>query len=400
MKRLTHAIVVLLLLALGAWVARNSYWEDVTVPMPMKGAALTNPFYAAQRLTTALGGRTTWDRSWSSPPTNAIVVLSTWHWALLDERRLAIERWVEAGGRLVVDLGLAGDLTTFENWSTISREFDLERFKERTKGAKPDSEVPDDWDFGARQCEPLTEIRRGQAPSPASREMCRDDEWRFLTTTSEAEWALRGEHGVQAMRLPVGRGSVTVINATPFRGRELFEGDHAWLLVAATQFQAGDEIRFLSEDDYPSLLALLWQHGGPVVVLALAIVALLLWRGWVRFGRLAPTPPSARRSLAEQIRGSGLFALRHGSGESLHAAVVRALNEAASRRIPGYMRLAPQQQTAALARLTGVDEGSLADAIYHAAARRTERLRNALALLESARRQVLSQQVRSSDGTD
>ncbi len=69
------------------------------------------------------------------------------------------------------------------------------------------------------------------------------------------------------MRVQVGRGSVTVINATPFRERSLFDGDHGRLLVAATQMRRGDEVHFLSEDDHPSLLALLWQYGAPVVVL-------------------------------------------------------------------------------------------------------------------------------------
>ena len=136
------------------------------------------------------------------------------------------------------------------------------------------------------------------------------------------------------------------------------------------------------------------------MVLLLLILALLLWRGWVRFGPMAPPLPSARRSLAEQIRGSGQFALRHGSGDSLHGAVVRALSEAASRRVPGYAHLPPQEQTAALARLTGFERGALAAALHHLASRRADRLRNALALLETARRRALAQHPRSSDGTD
>ena len=114
-------------------------------------------------------------------------------------------------------------------------------------------------------------------------------------------------------------------------------------------------MHFLSEDDHPSLLALLWIYGSPVVVLALAAIALGLWRNSARFGPLVNEPPTARRSLAEQIRGTGQFALRYGDGESLHAASLRALTEAATRRVPGYARLSPSDQAAALARLTGFD---------------------------------------------
>jgi hypothetical protein len=71
-----------------------------------------------------------------------------------------------------------------------------------------------------------------------------------------------------------------------------------------------------------------------------------------------------------------------------------------SRRVPGYAHLPPQEQTAALARLTGFESGSLAAALHHLASRRADRLRNALALLETARRRALTQHPRSSDGTD
>jgi hypothetical protein len=249
------------------------------------------------------------------------------------------------------------------------------------------------------QCDTFTEERDG-VTSVRSLSLCDYGVFDFLTTHGQPEWVLRNTRGAEAMRVRVGNGSVTVLNWSAFRYRELFDGHHAWVFVTATQFRRGDDVRFLTENDYPSLLALLWQYGGPAVVLILVIIALLLWRGWVRFGPMAPPLPSARRSLAEQIRGSGEFALRYGSGDALHAAVVRALTEAVSRRVPGYTRLPPQEQTAALARLTGFERGSLAAAVHHLASRRAERLRNSLALLEAARRRALTQHPRSLDGND
>ena len=61
--------------------------------------------------------------------------------------------------------------------------------------------------------------------------MCDLDSVSSLTSTRNAVWALRDASGIQAMRVEVGRGSVTVINATPFRQRSLFDGDHGWLFV-------------------------------------------------------------------------------------------------------------------------------------------------------------------------
>jgi hypothetical protein len=220
-----------------------------------------------------------------------------------------------------------------------------------------------------------------------------------LTSKRTAEWALRDASGIQAMRVEVGRGRVTVINATPFRERSLFDGDHGWLFTAATQMRRGDDVHFVSEDAHPSLLALLWRYGAPVVMLALTLAALVLWRGGVRFGPLAAAPEAARRSLVEQIRGTGQFTLRHGGGNSLHAACMRALDEAAQRRIPTYASLSPGERASALSRLTGLDRDALAAAVQHGGVRRSHDLRNTIALLEAARRRTLMEHTRFSHGT-
>jgi hypothetical protein len=379
-----------LIVAFVAWVARDTYWADAKVPMPLRGEARTNPFYAVQRFAEALGARTAWDRVLTLPPADSAIVLSGWHWNLSDARREGLERWVESGGRLVIDGRLAGPLDNFERWSGIVLEY-----------RKPDDD-PLERSVVWEKCHRFQEEKNG-TPSGASQTtsyaMCDLDGVSFLTSDRNAVWALRDALGIQAMRVQVGRGSVTVINTMPFRYRNLFDGDHARLFVAATQMRSDDDVHFLSEDDHPALLALLWQWGAPVVVLSLALVALMLWRGAVRFGPLAAVPDDARRSLAEQIRGTGQFALRHGGGDSLHAASVRALDEAAVSRIPRYTRLSVKERAIALAHLTGFDWKTLAAAVHHGKVRRSHELRNTIALVEAARRQILVDQTRSSHGT-
>jgi hypothetical protein len=373
-----------------AWIARNTYWADTVVPMPPKGEALTNPFYAAQKFAVGLGGRATRDRVFTLPPTSAVIVLSSWHWTLSDGRRRALEQWVESGGRLVVDSLLLSGTGEFKRWSGISREVELGKEDEETDGTtrtqpeNPCKQVHEEYPDG---------LANGADLKP--RWLCDFPTIFRITTTTKPQWALSGERGIQAARVGISAGSVTIINASPFVYRELFDGDHAWLFVAATQFRRGDEIHFLSEEDHPSLLALIWQYGAPVVVLAAVLIALVLWRGVPRFGPLTAPRHSARRSLAEQILGTGQFALRHGNGEALHSASVRAFTEAVQRRVPGYLRLPQDQRTLTAARLTGFDRGALAAAIHHLAWRRGHGLRNAIALLEAARRQALSKHSRS-----
>ena len=387
--RIISVLVGLSLVSLIAWVANHTSWEDTQVPMPPKGEALTNPFYVVQRFAEALGAHTAWDRVLAPPPTGSVIVLSAWHWNLSSGRREALERWVESGGRLVIDRTLAGGESEFERWSGIVRGH---RDLDRTQFAAADHQL----------CGRFQEEQNGIPSSESSETLyliCELDGGSFLTTRKSPVWALRDASGIQALRVEVGRGSVTVINATPFRERSLFEGDHGWLFVAATEMRRGDEVHFMSEDAHASLLALLWQHGAPVVVLTLALVALVLWRGGVRFGPLAAAPVAARRSLVEQIRGTGQFALRQGSGDSLHTASVRALDEAAQRRVPVYASLTASERAAALARLTGFDRDALARAVRHGRVRRAHDLRGTIALVETARRRTLMKHTRSSHAT-
>jgi len=67
------------------------------------GEAATNPFYAAQKLVETLGATSERRDSLGDTPSDAVVVLSTWGWDIDRARREGFERWVEAGGRLVVD---------------------------------------------------------------------------------------------------------------------------------------------------------------------------------------------------------------------------------------------------------------------------------------------------------
>jgi hypothetical protein len=361
------------------WVAINTEWTEVKIPLPPKGEAALNPFYTAQRFAEALGARTSWDRQLVVPPTDAVIVVSAWHWDLTERRRYSLERWVESGGRMVVTGRLAGGEDEFERWSGISHAF------RRGASLKSRIEAP----IG---CRDLTELgdRPSRAAPGARYSLCGVELPSHLETKQKVLWGLSDGTQMEAVRVAVGRGWVTAINASPFSEQKLLDGDHAHLFVVATGLRKGDEVHFLSEDDHPSLLALLWTHASPVVVFGLAAIALALWRNSARFGPLVSEPPTARRSLAEQIRGTGQFALRHGDGESLHAAALRALSEAAARRVPGFPRLSPSERAAALASLTGFERDAFTAAAYHAGLRSANELRNTIAFLETARREILS----------
>ena len=391
-RRLSRTAIALgvglaLVAALVIWIARNTYWDHFQVPLPLRGEALINPYYAAQHFAEALGTKTEREHLLHRmPESSGVLVLGTWHWDLSGARRTQIERWVEGGGRLIVDRSLIGSVGTFSRWSGIDR-LEAEEYEE-------DGEPDEAKSKSGRRKPPATlgtpfepdeECRRLE---PGGFRLCTYDDGSKLVPMRHPTWSLKDEHGAQVLRISVGRGSVTAINSAPFVYRQFTEGDHARLFVAVTQLARGDHVYFLAETDHPSLLTLLWIYAAPAVALGLCWIALALWRNAVRLGPPIPSQPNARRSLGEQIRGTGQFIMRLGGGAALHRAEVRALDEAGSRRIASYRSMSPERRAAEIARLAGLDERSLLAAVQLSARARPLHVRGAIELLETARRRL------------
>jgi hypothetical protein len=388
-NRILAVIFVLAFAGVSVWIAKNTSWKEIGVPMSLKGEAATNPFYSAQHFAGLIGAHTEWRHVLgSAPPQDSIIVLAHWHWTLIEGRRRTLEQWVAAGGRLVVDRTVIGS-DEFARWTGITRE----PFVEGNTGARSVSEkqehAPGKDDVHGKGCRTLRIEGEEVTTNPfrSGYELCDPSLDSRLLSLRRASWALRDADGIQAVRVDIGQGSVTMINASPFGNRELLQGEHGLMFVAATQLHGGDDILFLS-DVGTSLLGLMWSDGAPALLLAFGLVGLMLWRGSLRFGPLAATPDPARRSLGEQIRGTGRFTVRFGGGRALHAAAVRALTEAANRSILGYARLSGDERIAALAGAANVEPVTLAEAVNNAGPRRPGELGSALALLEQARRAI------------
>jgi len=419
-------IIALVAVALFlVWFGSHLRFTEEKIPLPLQGEALTNPYYAAIKLSEQLHAKAAWERVFAVPATDSVVLLSNWNWSLGRTRRERIENWVANGGRLVVDNSLIGGAEEFEKWAGVSRveRDDSDDEEGETSDAAAgdaaveadDSETADETvdetaddaateptgakpkrppkvrsrdrnlveQFADDDCTALTEdiTRR-------TLDVCGIDTEYSLSTTRKVLWALRRDGDLEAVRVAVGRGTVTVLNVQPFRYRDFFEGDHPALFVTATQIHHGDDVFFFTEEDHASLLALTWRYGAPVVLLLAALIGLALWRNMARFGPLAATPDKARRSLAEQIRGTGQFTLRFGGGRALHEALVRGVREAAIRRLPAYDRMSAEDRVAAVSKLTGVLSSELGPALNYSGIRSPHELRNVIAVLETARRRL------------
>jgi len=397
--RWVRIAAVVVVVGFIVWFCSHLRFTETKVPLPLQGEAITNPYYAAIKLAERLHAKAAWERIFTVPATDSVILLSNWNWSLSRTRRERIEAWVASGGRLVVDNSLIGGSGEFEKWVGVSQldrsadaDKDDEEDVEKDSAGSPDEKKKRKLNKRERRlveqfidedCTTLTEDGTNRTLN-----VCGIDPSVSLASSRKLTWALRQNHEIQALRIAVGRGSVTVLNASPFRYRDFFQGDHPSLFVAMTQLHHGDNLFFFTEEDHASLLTLMWRFGAPVVLLLAALIALALWRNGTRFGPLAATPEKARRSLAEQIRGTGQFTLRFGGGRALHSALVRALREAAIKRLPAYDRMSSEERIAAVAKLTGVLESELGPALNYSGARSSHELRNVIAVLETARRRL------------
>lgn len=383
--RVLSLLAVLAVAALVTWIARNTYWTTMLVPQPLRGEAATNPFYAAEHFARSLGARSERLQDLRKLRDGAgVLVLANWNWSVIPSRRVAIEQWVENGGRLVLDGRLVEGDRHLRRWSGLSR------VRVRAGGKVVSNADDDPVSEGGEGCGPVT-VKQDVAGSSGARHeyrVCTLPVLRALLSERTPQWSLADGEGFQAVRVGVGRGSVTWLNAAPFLYRDLMDADHGLLFVAVTQLHAGDTVMFLSEEEEPSLLALMWKHGAPVLLILLLCLAATLWRNGVRFGPPVRASFPVRRSLAEQIKGTSEFVRRFGGGRALHAAAVRSLNESAARRIPRYHSMTAEQRFAALARLTGSGAERLAETVNYSGPRKAHELRKALELIERTRRQL------------
>jgi hypothetical protein len=391
--RLLRILVALIVIVPLVLLATKIRFKETKIPVPLTGEALSNPFYAAIKLSEQLGAEARREYIFNTPRTDSVIVLSNWNWTLIDSRREKMQQWVEAGGRLVVDGSLLGDFEQFSAWSGVGESVPVEDEEESLEEDLSESQRRLLSGFVKSECDALVEEGTGR-----EFKICNVDRSRSLVTARKKLWELRDGERIHVVRTAVGGGSVTVINAAPFRYRDLLEGDNALLLVRATQLRRGDSLLFLSEEEHNSILDLVWRHGAPAVLLMLALIALGLWRASARFGPLTAPIEAARRSLAEQIRGTGQFVLRFGGGRALHAAMVRALRDAALKHLPAYDRLSSEERVAAVARLSGVSAEELGPVLNYSGSRRSHELRNAIALLETARRRIMLKNKRPRNG--
>jgi len=148
----------------------------------------------------------------------------------------------------------------------------------------------------------------------------------------------------------------------------------------------------VEEESREPLLGWLWHEARTPFLLALAAVALSLWRLMTRFGPREAVPPQARRSMGEQLRGTGQF-IAGTDARALHAATRKAFDDAARPRVEAWSERDDADRIAALAQSLApshsVDAAALLAALHVGSGATRPQILAATAVLEQARRAIL-----------
>lgn len=395
LRLLTLAIV----LAVGVWIARNTYWEEVTVPGKLGGEALSNPHYGIELLAAKLGIHTHVLVSLGSlPARDGVLFLGHLNIRSVSATQIeALEHWVQGGGRLIIGGYVVSGSTELQRWSGI--KFVPMRKPSADSSDGPIAVPPPVAASVGRirnDCPPMQVSVDGK-PSGETLVVCDVGVGNGYTSAKTPSWALRDAAGIQVLRTVVGRGSVTVIGPSQiYSNIGLFLNQHARVLVEASALSRGDDLWVLAPNRAESFAKLLWRLGAPAICCLLVAIGFSIWRQCPRFGPLASEPLLARRSLAEQIRANARFAWRSRSLGALHKAAVRGLEERARQLIEAYELREPAERLALIAARAGIPVEQLDTAMRPVPDRGGINERAAIVLLEQARRSLRQQTIQSS----
>lgn len=178
------------------------------------------------------------------------------------------------------------------------------------------------------------------------------------------------EHADTVRTYAEGKGHIVMLAFDFFDNTKLQRHDHAELLLALAALNP--RARHVTLVQHLNMLPwyqALWVHYQALLISLAVCTALALWGALRRFGPMLPQPANERRSLMEHIDASGAWLWKVAGGRQVLLEAARADTlELVRRRAPKLVRLPPQHMAEALARLAGLDQQHVMQALQQDAA--------------------------------
>lgn len=328
------AIGGLAALAFGVWCFFN--FEKVTERefVGYSGEAARNPLLALQRLTERMGvpaGVVKRAVEIDSLPPGSTLVLSRSRYGMTPVRIDRILRWIENGGRLIVEAEPVGERDALLEALRVER-----REAPAGKGLTEVKLKGYDRPFRVALV-PMT-LSGGLAQG-------------YSSSSGAATAVLQFDHG---------SGGVIVLPSFYFmKNYTLGDADHAAYAWALLRFSPGrpvalTRVMIAPRFERPSLLAWLAHDALPAVAGAGVLLVLWLVRKARRFGPIVPQHETGRRRLLDHLRASGRFEWSVHAAPKLLAAAREACLANIAKARPALAGIPPEERAARFAALTGL----------------------------------------------
>ncbi|MBV8659076.1 MAG: DUF4350 domain-containing protein [Burkholderiales bacterium] len=333
-------LVFIILVGLAVW-----WWQD-NMERRTEAVAYTSedarkdPHLAARRLLQSIGVRTQPARSLAEmlahPNTTGVVLIGRRNGAITPDQGEALLNWVEEGGILLTTVPLKRDDESSKD--PIAAAYQVQSqlaVAKRAQDIASMSSTPVNLVLPAPIAHPLVLAAAPKNP-PLPVILLRQgkDAPQPLWQDAQGQHIMAFEHG---------DGLVIVLDYDRFAGNELIRQDHGELLVSLVHLQPNRRsVTFVETLDVPHWQTLLWENAPALILSTALLLALLLWRGLMRFGPILADPTLDRRAVTEHIDASARWLwLRAPGRHALLKAVRTAVLDRYKRRFPALATLGP-----------------------------------------------------------
>ncbi len=274
--------------------------------------------------------------------------------ALNAERRLALHRWIEGGGRLIVEamaLWEEPDLPGSRRDDFLDRYgVRLMRRQEPESGQAVEEEVVGEVSF---EDYPLP-LKVGFSPA-----------FYLEDASAEASAGIVAGERFRLLQYQIGDGMLTVTSDNRFlTNPHIAEHDHALFLTLLASPPDDGKIWLLYDSAMPWLGELLWHHAPLALVSFLSLVFLFLWNLGARQGPLLPHPAGDRRDLLAHLQASADFLWRHEQGGQLTKVTRERVEQAWLRRHPSLRKLDRAERAGWIAGRAGLVPAAVHRTLY------------------------------------
>ena len=339
------------------WFLQNLEQRVLEIDTGYSAAARRNPFLAAERFlerleipVQSISGR---DLLRDLPPSQDTLVVNALG-ALNAERRLALHRWIEGGGRLFVEamaLWEEPDLPGSRRDDFLDRYgVRLMRRQEPESGQAVEEEVVGEVSF---EDYPLP-LKVGFSPA-----------FYLEDASAEASAGIVAGERFRLLQYQIGDGMLTVTSDNRFlTNPHIAEHDHALFLTLLASPPDDGKIWLLYDSAMPWLGELLWHHAPLALASFLSLVFLFLWNLGARQGPLRPHPAGDRRDLLAHLQASADFLWRHEQGGQLTKVTRERVEQAWLRRHPSLRKLDRAERAGWIAGRAGLVPAAVHRTLY------------------------------------